>query len=97
MSNKRLFFPPNQPSPFYNESLPGLYPPSAGGNGKEREEKENGDITAKNGRRERERLDNEINLPSSPPYRRKHFKKLDVRLFSEEEEAYANRYFCDTC
>lgn len=53
-------------------------PPLGGGNGKERKEKEKGDITAKNGRGERERLDNEINLPSSLPYRSKHFKKLDV-------------------
>lgn len=73
-----------------------VFPLRGGGNGKEREEKEKGDVTAKNGRRERGRLDNEINLPSSLPYRRKHFKKLDVRLFSEELETYANRYFCDT-
>lgn len=71
-------------------------PPPPQGVAMEKEEKEKGDITAKNGRREKERLDNEINLPSSLPYRRKHFKKLDVRLFSEELEAYANRYFCDT-
>lgn len=39
-----------------------------------------------------ERLDNEINLPSSLPYRRKHFKKLNVRLFSEDLEPYENRF-----
>jgi len=72
-----------------------LYPLSRGGNWKEREENEKGDITAKNGRRERERLHNEINLPSSLPYRSKHFKKLDDSLFSDELEAYMNRYFCD--
>lgn len=82
--NKRLFFfPSNQPSPFYNESLPGLYPPPlrVGGRqceGKGRKGKRN--TTAKNGRREKERLDNEINLPSSLPYRRKYFKKLDSSL-----------------
>lgn len=92
----RLFFPSNQPSPFYNVSLPDLYSPPPQGVAMEKEEKEKGDITAKNGRRKKERLDNEINLPSSLPYRRKHFSKLDVRLFSEELEAYANRYFCDT-
>lgn len=52
-----------------------VFPLRGGGNGKEREENEKGDITAKNVRREKERLDNEINLPSSLPYRRKHFKK----------------------
>lgn len=38
-------------------------------------------------------MDNGINLPSSLPYRRKYFNKIDVRLFFEELEAYANRYF----
>lgn len=41
-------------------------------------------------------MDNGTNLPSSLPYRRKYFKKIDVRLFFEELEAYANRYLTHT-
>lgn len=50
--------------------------PEWGGNGKDQEEK--GVITAKRNYSitGEKRLDNEINLPSSLPYRRKHFKKL---------------------
>lgn len=79
--NKRLFFPPQINPILFTMNLCKTCSPSGGGNGKEKKENENGDITAKN---RRERLDNEINLPSSLLYRRKHFKKLDVRLFSEE-------------
>lgn len=50
--------------------------PLQGGNGKDHEEK--GAITAKRNYSitGEKTLDNEINLPSSLPYRRKHFKKM---------------------